>query len=123
MGYTGEPTIIALDLHPYTPEATYKLLSDYGEAGRRATILAHLLFDIILPVPYTLFFSSSFTLLGRVRDSSHVCGAGQMQGAEKKEPSFLKVPKAGFQGGGSPNNPCEFFRNQATTIARHQKVR
>ncbi len=64
MGYTGEPTIIALDLHPYTPEATYQLLSDYGEAGRRATMLVHLLFDIILPIAYTLFFSSSFTLLG-----------------------------------------------------------
>ena len=64
MGYTGEPTIIALDMHPYTPEATYKLLSDYGEAGRRATILVHLLFDIILPVSYTLFYSTFFTLLG-----------------------------------------------------------
>jgi hypothetical protein len=64
MGYTGEPTIVALDLHPYTPEAAYKLLSDYGEAGRRATILVHLLFDLLLPVAYTIFFSSSFTLLG-----------------------------------------------------------
>jgi hypothetical protein len=65
MGYTGEQTVFALDQHPYTPEATYELLSDYGEAGRRATILAHLLFDMIFPVSYTLFFSSSFMLLGR----------------------------------------------------------
>jgi hypothetical protein len=65
MGYTGEQTVFALDAHPYTPEATYQLLSDYGEAGRRATILTHLLFDMLYPVSYTLFFSSSFTLLGR----------------------------------------------------------
>ncbi len=65
MGYTGEQTVFALDAHPYTPEATYELLSDYGEAGRRATILAHLLFDTILPVSYTLFFSSFLILLGR----------------------------------------------------------
>ncbi len=65
MGYTGEQWVFALDTHLYTPEATYQLLSDYGEAGRRATILMHLLFDMILPVSYTLFFSSSFMLLGR----------------------------------------------------------
>ena len=65
MGYTGEQTVFALDQHPSTPEATYELLSDYGETGRRATILMHLLFDMILPVSYTLFFSISFTLLGR----------------------------------------------------------
>ena len=64
MGYTGEQTVFALDVHPYTPEATYELLSEYGEAGRRATILAHLLFDTVNPVSYTLFFSSFFTLLG-----------------------------------------------------------
>ncbi len=68
MGYTGEQTVFALDARPYSPEATYELLSDYGEAGRQATILAHLLFDTILPVSYTLFFSSSFTLLGRSID-------------------------------------------------------
>ena len=65
MGYRGEQSMFALDQHPYTPEATYELLSDYGEAGRRATILMHLLFDMILPVSYTLFYSISFTLLGR----------------------------------------------------------
>ena len=65
MGYTGEQWVFALDQHAYTPEATDQLLSEYGEAGRRATILAHLLFDMILPVSYTLFFSSSLTLLGR----------------------------------------------------------
>ena len=65
MGYRGEQSVFALDGHPSTPEATYELLSDYGEAGRRATILMHLLFDVILPVSYTLFFSISFTLLGR----------------------------------------------------------
>ena len=64
MGYTGEQTVGALDEHPYTPEASYQLLSDYGEAGRRATILVHLLFDMLYPVSYALFFSSSFTLLG-----------------------------------------------------------
>jgi hypothetical protein len=64
MGYTGEQTVFALDGHPYSPEATYELLSDYGEVGRRATVLMHLLFDMIYPVSYTLFFSSSFTLLG-----------------------------------------------------------
>ena len=37
MGYRGEQSMFALDQHPYTPEATYELLSDYGEAGRRAT--------------------------------------------------------------------------------------
>jgi hypothetical protein len=65
MGYSGEQSMFALDQHPYTPEATYELLSDYGKAGRRATILLHLLFDMILPVSYTLFYSSSLTLLGR----------------------------------------------------------
>jgi hypothetical protein len=65
MGYKGEPSVFALDGHPYTPEATYELLTDYGETGRRATILMHLLFDVILPVSYTLFYSISFTLLGR----------------------------------------------------------
>ncbi len=65
MGYTGEQWVFALDTHLYTPEATYQLLSDYGEAGRQATILMHLLFDMILPVSYTLFFSSSFMLLER----------------------------------------------------------
>ena len=64
MGYTGEQTVFALDAHPYTPEATYELLSEYGEAGRRATILDHLLFDTVTPVSYTLFFSSFFTRLG-----------------------------------------------------------
>ena len=63
LGYTGEQTVFALDEHPSTPEATYELLSDYGEAGRRATILAHLLFDTGTPVSYTLFFSSFFTRL------------------------------------------------------------
>lgn len=57
MGYTGEQTVGALDEHPYTPEASYQLLSDYGEAGRRATILVHLLFDMLYPVSYALFFS------------------------------------------------------------------
>jgi hypothetical protein len=63
MGYKGEPSVFALDGHPYTPEATYELLTDYGETGRRATILMHLLFDMIFPVSYTLFYSISFTLL------------------------------------------------------------
>jgi hypothetical protein len=64
MGYTGEQSMFALDAHPSSPEATYELLTDYGEAGRRATIVLHLLFDMIYPVSYTLFFSSSFMLLG-----------------------------------------------------------
>ena len=64
MGYTGEQSMFALDVHPSSPEATYELLTDYGETGRRATIVLHLLFDMIYPVSYTLFFSSSFTLLG-----------------------------------------------------------
>ncbi len=64
-GYTGKQTVFALDQHPYTPETTYKLLSDYGEAGRRATILMHLLFDMIFPVSYALFYSISFILLER----------------------------------------------------------
>jgi hypothetical protein len=64
MGYTGQQSMFALDAHPYSPEATYVLLTDYGEAGRRATIVLHVLFDMIYPVSYTLFFSISFTLLG-----------------------------------------------------------
>jgi hypothetical protein len=63
MGYTGEQSMFALDEHPCSPEATYELLRDYGETGRRATIVLHLLFDMIFPVSYTLFFSSIFTLL------------------------------------------------------------
>ncbi len=64
MGYTGEQTVFAFDQHPYSPEATYELLSDYGEVGRRATVLMHLLFDMIYPVSYALFFSVSFVLMG-----------------------------------------------------------
>ncbi len=63
MGYTGEQDVFALDgaiLSP--PETTYTLLSNYGETGRRATIVAHLLFDLIYPVSYVLFFSSSLSL-------------------------------------------------------------
>ena len=63
MGYTGEQSTFALDAHPSSPEATYELLTDYGETGRRATIVLHLLFDTIFPVAYTLFFSNFFTLL------------------------------------------------------------
>ncbi len=65
MGYTGEQTVFVLDEHPCPPEATSELLSAYGEVGRRATILAHLLFDTGTPVSYTLFFSSFFMLLGQ----------------------------------------------------------
>ena len=63
MGYTGEQSMFALDAHPCSPEATYELLTDYGETGRRATIVLHLLFDMIFPVSYMLFFSNFFTLL------------------------------------------------------------
>jgi hypothetical protein len=52
MGYTGEPSVFALDAHPYSPQATYELLAAYGEAGRRATIVMHLLFDTLYPVSY-----------------------------------------------------------------------
>jgi hypothetical protein len=65
MDYTGEPSVFALDAHPYSPQATYELLAAYGEVGRRATIVMHLLFDTLYPVSYTLFFSLFFTLLSR----------------------------------------------------------
>jgi hypothetical protein len=64
MGYRGERWTFALDGHPSSPDVTYQLLSDYGEAGRRATVRLHLLLDMLYPVSYTLFFSTCFTLLG-----------------------------------------------------------
>jgi hypothetical protein len=70
MGYTGKQTVFALDQHPYTPEDTYTLLADYGEAGRRATVLLHVLFDMVYPVSYALFWSVSFLLMGRSIDKT-----------------------------------------------------
>jgi len=64
MGYMGKRRTFALDAHPSSPEVTYQLLSDYGEAGRRATVRLHLLLDMLYPISYTLFFSTCFTLLG-----------------------------------------------------------
>jgi hypothetical protein len=65
LGYRGESAVFALDAHPYSPQATYERLAAYGQAGRRARIVMHLLFDLLYPVAYTLFFSNSFLLLSR----------------------------------------------------------
>lgn len=65
MGYTGKQSVVVLDGTSAilsSPETTYTLLSNYGETGRRATIVVHLLFDLIYPVSYALFFSISLTL-------------------------------------------------------------
>jgi hypothetical protein len=45
LGHIGRPMFAFA--HPYSPQATYELLTDYGQTGRRATIALHVFFATI----------------------------------------------------------------------------
>lgn len=63
MGYTGHQHMFAIDASfNASPATIYALLSAYGETGRNAVVITHLLFDYVFPVVYSLFFAISLTL-------------------------------------------------------------
>jgi hypothetical protein len=64
-GYKGGLKLFALDLAIGRPPNYAAVLEKYGADGRREMALAHVLWDIVLPVTYVLFFLSAFGLFER----------------------------------------------------------
>jgi hypothetical protein len=60
--YTGEVSSPDTSLY-YTPNQLYKMAEVYGEEGRSAYITARLTFDFVWPLVYTLFLSTSISLM------------------------------------------------------------
>lgn len=70
MGYEGTIGLFALDT-TFSPSASNSLLMAYGENGRHAVIVAHLVFDFVYPVAYTLFLVGALGLIGARLGESH----------------------------------------------------
>jgi hypothetical protein len=66
-GYRGGPSVFALDIN-VRPSRVRGLLDEYGPDGRRQMMLAHLAFDVLFPISYSLFLIG---MIGLIRDHLH----------------------------------------------------